>query len=133
MKFEEILPEIRKGRKFRQKSWELGHYFFLERDVPDWGDCLTDHNGCSENFSFDISWIIDNVDDWELVPEPVQVADYFILAPPEAFSSGKYHPVWKWRSSQSAKVCDIYYRDTYPIGKQPDGAVLVPGSERNQE
>jgi hypothetical protein len=47
--------------------------------------------------------------------EPVRVADYLV----------PYGP----------KLCDnrqVYDKQTHPIGQQPEGAVLVPGSERNE-
>lgn len=43
--------------------------------------------------------------------EPTRVADYFV----------------QYRSRRS----DVYFKQTHPIGSQPEGSVMVPGSERN--
>lgn len=89
MKLEDILPQIRKGRKARRKG-------LLEFPVGFFKDIASD--------------------DWELVPEPVRVADYLV---PEI--------------TGFARRRTIYHKDTHPIGQQPEGAVMVPGSERNSD
>jgi len=137
VKFEELIPYIRKGRKFRRSSWKPDKYIFFERDVPDWGDVLTDQDGISDNFfAFETKWIIDDTDDWELVPEPVRVADYFVPIPQREMldhTKGWFPTVLKYHSTQACRANDVYYRDTFPVGQQPKGSVLVLGSEREQE
>lgn len=58
-------------------------------------------------------------DDWEIVPEPSRVADYLVeIADPTPL----YHlPFTHW------------LKQTHPIGQQPEGSVMVPNSERDQE
>ena len=59
MKFEEILAEIRKGRKARRKKW--GPYFIT---ISESGEII-DSDGDSRL----ITGMEINADDWELVPE----------------------------------------------------------------
>ena len=100
--FEDIFPDVRKGRKARRACWEKG-LLVLEDDlyVLD-GETLLNP--------------IDNEDilgdDWEIVPEPRRVADYLVPIPHSDM---------------------IYAKQTHPIGQQPEGSVMVPGSEREQE
>jgi hypothetical protein len=54
--------------------------------------------------------------EWE-TKESVRVADYLVPSPTGYLEHGG-----KW-----------YYERECPIGQQPEGAVLVPNSERNQE
>lgn len=51
-------------------------------------------------------------DDWEIVPEPSRVADYLVKV---GYGNG----------------IAVWYQYTHPIGQQPEGSVMVPGSERN--
>jgi hypothetical protein len=97
-KIEEILPKIRKGSKARRKVWPSGVFHI--------SSYLSSYPGLTHE---DIL-----ADDWELVPEPIRVADYLVPVP-------------------FLKDAGIYAKDTHPIGQQPEGAVLVPGSEREQE
>lgn len=65
--------------------------------------------------------IASHVLEWE-VPEPTRVADYFV-------------PINK---VPSAKMLhnneDFWYcKMEYPIGQQPEGSVMVPGSERTTD
>jgi len=87
---EEILPELRKGRKARRACWPAE-------------DRIPNIRG--------ISWESTIADDWELLPEPVRVADYLVEARP-------------------TRLMPYYIKETHPIGRQPEGSVLVPGSER---
>lgn len=119
-KFEDIIPDIRKGKKFRRAFWKADKHIYLERDVPNWGDVLTDQDGLSAIFfAFETHWIIDEDDDWEIIPEPIRVADYLVeITDPTPL----YHlPFTHW------------LKQTHPIGQQPEGSVMVPGSERSQD
>ena len=117
-KFEDIIPDIRKGKKFRRASWKAGKHIYLERDVPNWGDVLTDQDGLSAIFfAFETHWIIDEDDDWEIVPDPTRVADYLVP--------------YNGLVPHNGPII-VYTKQTHPIGRQPEGSVLVPGSERSQ-
>jgi hypothetical protein len=94
---EEILPEIRKGKKARLKGWPIKIW------PPN--DLFSKEHLTSLN----VAAVLSN--DWELVPEPVCVAGYLVPVP-------------------FLKDAGIYAKETYPIGQQPEGSVLVPGSER---
>ena len=61
---EDILPQIRKGRKARRKEWSENWH--LQKD-GDFLDLIK--NGQSIYFDTLISFL---KDDWELVPEPVK-------------------------------------------------------------
>ena len=63
------------------------------------------------------SWNVQAVlaDDWEVVDEPKRVAEYFcksLFVVPSGYA---------------------WFRETHEVGKQPEGAVLIPGTERTQE
>lgn len=118
MKLEEVLPALRKGKKIRRsswlKNWDSISSFSIYANEPIYG-------------------ALD--DDWEIDPEPKRVADYFVPIPQcELLDPAKpwFRTVLKYQSTQSVKVGDIYYRDTYAIGEQPKGSVMIPGSERNE-
>lgn len=95
-RLEDILPEIRKGRKARCNYW-----ISAESKIPG-------------NIFVSAADIL--ADDWEIIPEPTRVADYLVeIADPTPL----YHlPFTHW------------LKQTHPIGKQPEGSVMVPGSER---
>jgi hypothetical protein len=90
MRFEEVLPALRAGRKVRQASWPT-HV----RSYP-------------SSFQAGLLWEQIEADDWEVVPELVRVADYWV----------------PWNDGTLAAKL------TFEIGKQPADAVLIPGSER---
>jgi hypothetical protein len=104
---EEILPQIRAGRKAKRKTW--GNPCFMRMTES---GIIVVFDGVSRAFT----GIEINADDWELVPEPVRVADYLV------------------RSAVLLYGQDVLYiKKTCPIGQQPEGSVMVPGSEREQE
>jgi hypothetical protein len=96
MKFEEVLPALRAGKKVKLACWGSVTYVDL-RSGGLTMKCLI-------------------ADDWEIVPEPTRVADYLCLHP--HLFAGPFG------------MTQQYYKATFDIGKQPDSAVLVPGSER---
>jgi hypothetical protein len=98
MKLEEILPEIRKGRKAKRN------------------DCLTDLSANDKYLEMSAEDLL--ADDWELAPEPIRVADYLV-------------PTVSQLYVYDTGIYPTYFRNTYPIGQQPEGSVLVPGSERD--
>lgn len=107
-RLEDILPEIRKGRKVRCLS-RTNHIIMLK------GKQLT-----YEDLSYvcPVQLTSEDIlsDDWEIVPEPVKVADYLQPDPFSMSVSGK---------------CSRWVSKTYPVGQQPEGSVMVPKSERN--
>ena len=132
-RFEEVLPALRDGKKIRRSSWDAsskyiiasvdGDRSFIMECFHDVGNITYPSMIASELFT----------DDWEIVPEPNRVADYLVPMPAEPFLKDGFPVVLKYHSTNSVKPCDTYYRDTFPIGQQPGGSVMVPGSERNVE
>lgn len=60
MKFEEVLPSLRKGKKIRRKSWGRVHSFIIIKD-----DSLVDDYRCNVViYAYDLK-----ADDWEIVGE----------------------------------------------------------------
>jgi len=111
MKLEDILPQIRAGRKARYSLYGNAYV-------------QIDSEGRLRDFYCDgkpAEWTILNQkellrDDWELVPEPVRVADYLVEVINRTLLYHLPHPYW--------------LKETHPIGQQPEGSVMVPGSER---
>ncbi len=110
MKLEDILPQIRAGRKARRKGWTPPFNVQVDRD-----------SGLHYLTRTDIL-----TDDWELVPEPVRVAVYLVEVKHSA------HVITKIWENESVKMKSVPYfiKQTHPIGQQPEGSVKVPGSER---
>ena len=109
MKLEEILPEIRKGRKARRPHWheDAAINGRLEFVSLEGGRIIVQQEKFNSNELL--------ADDWELVPEPVRVADYLVPS-----------SIWNERIRWS----ECWLKETHPIGSQPEGSVMVPGSER---
>ena len=63
MKFEEVLPALREGKKIRRKWWWEGHYFKLVSDG------IVDQEG--KNFTFGKDDLF--CSDWEIVKEKKKV------------------------------------------------------------
>jgi hypothetical protein len=99
MKFEEIMPALRAGKKVRLKAWANLRDEYLS---------LADDN--AELMLFQVV-----MDEWEVVPEPTRVADYWV-------------PTIN-RVDNTPSGCA--FRHTIAIGKQPDTAVLIPGTEKD--
>ena len=60
MKFEEILPALREGKKIRRKSWGRVHSFIIIKD-----DSLVDDYHCNVGiYAYDLK-----ADDWEIFRE----------------------------------------------------------------
>ena len=105
MRFEEILPALREGKKVRRKDWSTMVCWTLK--APD-GRLTMGWPSGEPNVSFENL----AAEDWEIIQEPERVADYLYLA--------KFFGVSFWM------------KGIFEIGKQPDGAVLVPGTERTE-
>jgi len=116
-KLEEILPEIRKGQKARRNSWpgevDWDCYICINPEFPD--QLISEDGRMYLPLHDDIL-----ADDWELESEPVRVADYLVPTVSQlyVYETGTY---------------PTYFRNTLPIGQQPEGSVMVPGSEREQK
>lgn len=64
MKFEEVLPALREGKKIRRKSWGRVHSFIIIKD-----DSLVDDYRCNVViYAYDLK-----ADDWEIVEEKKKV------------------------------------------------------------
>ena len=68
MKFEEVLPALRKGKKIRRKSWKPEEYIILITNDPEYGAYITNEKRGKQLYLINLFWIHD--DDWEIVPEP---------------------------------------------------------------
>lgn len=104
MRLDDVLQALRDGLSIRRQGWEG----FSIRIM---GLALYGNNNKPYAFNLcDISAM-----DWEIVPRPKRVAEYFVSEPVVASSFG--HALWR--------------KEIHPIGSQPDGSVMVPGSERD--
>ena len=64
MKFEEVIPALREGKKIRRKSWGRVHSFIIIKD-----DSLVDDYRCNVViYAYDLK-----ADDWEIVKEKKKV------------------------------------------------------------
>ena len=63
MKFEEVLPALREGKKIRKTSWWEGHYFELA------GDEIVDQDG--KNFTFGKEDLL--CSDWEIFKKKMKI------------------------------------------------------------
>lgn len=105
-RLEDVLPALREGKRIRNKSCSKEDYFVLKNET------LCDHSGDRRAIILAESLLSE---DWEIVHEPTRVADYLQPDPFSMSVSGK---------------CSRWTSKTYPIGQQPEGSVMVPGSER---
>lgn len=103
-RLESVLPALREGKKVRRQRWDKGAFLFVN------GKSVT----CERYAPFFLSGEILFATDWEIVPEPTRVADYLV-------KNEFYRTTAKGIS---------WFRETHPIGQQPEGSVMVPGSER---
>jgi hypothetical protein len=104
MKFEEVLPALRAGKKIRPSAWNDNACIFRKDDTL----YFEDGNYCHEKFL--CRAIFDESIDWEIVKEPKHYADYL-----EPINEGSK---------------DIYWKREYEVGTQPAGAILMPGTKR---
>jgi hypothetical protein len=106
MRLDDVLQALRDGKSIRRQGWEG----FSIRIM---GLALYGNNNKPYAFNLcDISAM-----DWEVVPKPKRVADFLVeITDPNPL----YHlpPFTHW------------LKQTHPVGQQPEGAVMVPGSER---
>lgn len=115
-KLGDLWADFRAGKPIRSKSAKVPYVQFSKDDPHYGGDCLYDHNDCYDQyFAIELDWM--DADDWEIVPEPSRVADYLVETPYKRTDIEHYPPTY-WQQS------------THPIGSQPEGSVLVPGSEK---
>lgn len=118
MKLEEVLPALREGKKVRRTCWAPGLFVKLNYN----GTNIITEIGKECNLpSFHIL-----ADDWEIVPEPKRVADYLV---PD-FTSRWVSATGRWVRPSSPTT---YFKQPYEVGSQPEGSVMVPGTEREEE
>ena len=110
MRFEEVLPALREGKKVRRAAWNKHSYYCLSIDDLD--------NGTELRVLLE--------DDWEIVREPKRVADYLV---PD-FTSRWVSATGRWVRPSNP---DKYFRQTHEVDKQPKGSVMVPGTERDEQ
>jgi hypothetical protein len=111
---EDILPQIRKGRKARRKPFSEVYIQFDKAS-----DAICDFT--KDGRWADVTELVSEdllADDWELVPQPTRVADYLV------------QQEGVWIGSGFSSIRKPYAKETHPIGQQPEGSVMVPGSER---
>jgi hypothetical protein len=107
MKFEEVLPAFRAGKKIRSKQVNtLFDYLVLNSE-----GAVIDCSGfrCSETF---VDCILRDLDDWEIVKETKHMAKYLV-----PLSINNY----------------LYEKQVHEIGKEPIFSVMMPGTEHEQE
>ena len=74
MKFEEVLPALRAGKKVRRSCWPVDDSINFKTMFP-LHKCLARH-------------------DWEIVPEPKHLADYLVKSKHRLSVLGSYFPTW---------------------------------------
>jgi hypothetical protein len=107
MKFEEVLPAFRAGKKIRSKRKEiLFEYLALKYE-----GAVVDSSGyrCPEIF---VDCILEDLDDWEIVKEKKHMAKYLV-----PISAHNY----------------LYEKQEHEMGKEPIFSVMMPGTEYEQE
>ena len=110
-RLEGVFPALREGKFVRSST--------LNKEIRLGPDRLLDRDG--HEVAMNRRWLF--WEDWEIVPEPVRVADYFCPLPEKITAP----------DGQIIKLDKVYGLATLPIGQQPEGSVMVPGSEREQE
>lgn len=116
-KLEEVLPALREGKKIRKDKCIV---------YLDGGELFCEEGGHKEPYFLDSDHIF--FQDWEIVPEPVKVADYLVPA-----SSDWVEVSRKEVLSVNGLIYQrdiVYIKQTHTIGQQPWGSVLIPGSKR---
>lgn len=65
--------------------------------------------------------------EWES-KEPTRVADYLV---PHSSTKCRPYVVTLFGNPDGDPIRDeLFFKQTHPVGQQPEGAILVPGSER---
>lgn len=67
MKFEEVLPALREGKKIRRNFWREDTYFYKNHLGT-----IIFKNGSEDTYYYDLSCLL-NSNDWEIVKEPKKV------------------------------------------------------------
>ena len=67
MKFEEVLPALREGKKVRRKSWREGEYLKIDGEYLERKDCALLERKLFTDFS--LTELLAN--DWEICEEPL--------------------------------------------------------------
>lgn len=146
----DLWTEFRAGKPLKSVSAGVPYIRFSKDDPYYGGDCFYDEFGGYETyFGIEFSWM--DADDWELAPERVadydvgngKIETYVVGKQPGNFESIK----GSFRDAPAPRVADylveitnptpLYHlpfthwlKQTHPIGSQPEGSVMVPGSEK---
>lgn len=101
MKFEEVLPDLRKGIKVRRKSWNKGNYIVVKED-----NLIVDENNYAIPFCIDDF----SADDWEIffiIAKKVKLRDLTEEQFNKWFSKNCYNPNVNCKRCPFCKVyCD---------------------------
>lgn len=151
----DLWTEFRAGKPLKSVSAGVPYIRFSKDDPYYGGDCFYDEFGGYETyFGIEFSWM--DADDWELAPERVadydvgngKIETYVVGKQPGNFESikGSFRDApaprvadylvlqpTRWSKYQKDGIVfykDTWFKETHPIGQQPEGSVLVPGSEK---
>jgi hypothetical protein len=107
MKFEEVLPAFRCGKKIRSKTKaHLFDYLVLDSE-----GLVIDCSGFRSSETY-VDCILRDLDDWEIVKETKHMAKYLV-----PISAHNY----------------LYEKQEHEMGKEPIFSVMMPGTEYEQE
>lgn len=67
MRFEEVLPALREGKKIKRSSWGKDTYFYKNHQ----GTFIV-KNGGADGYYYNLSYLL-NSDDWEIIKETKKV------------------------------------------------------------
>lgn len=117
MRFEEVIQALREGKRVQNSSM-VGTNSYIALDTK--SKCLTYVcDGVAGN------WSTHGIgeDTWEIFPETMRVADYLV------------HSNGVWQTDLSigyvkSQLYSVWLQKTYRVGEQPEGAIMIPGSER---
>ena len=124
MKFEEVLPYIRK------KEWVQRANGAMKITLSPCGsEFINDDRRAIDLNDVDTFDSLFHCDDWVVTKKPIRVADYLVEVKHSAHVINK---IWG-RESVKMESVPYYIKQTHPIGQQPEGSVLVPGSERDSD
>ena len=108
MRFEEIIKELRDGKKFRRKDWNKNDYIYIK------GECIS-YSG----HAYCLNWgiLLDN--NWELYEEPILDKEE------KEYLSAVIKP-FKDKISKISKTSSYDYEYLYFVGKVLKGSFRLP-------
>lgn len=111
MRFEEVLPALREGKKIRLAHWDK------DKCIYTYEEHLLNQHGAICSLGLDTSLY----DSWEIVKEPKVVADYAV-----PFTDVYRHP-------SGVGAISGYTIQTLEVGKVPKDALKIEGTERTEK